>query len=285
MDAKPKNELAATNVALLNVLDDLSAEKNKLEEALTKLWKLNKMEETVLNLGHELKSPLMPIKSQLQLLLDGDFGSINSKQKKSLEMILRNTERLNSLIGNVTDIAKIESDTLTIVYDPISLEKIIREQVYIRKPKCKAAGISLTMKPIKLPIIQADRQRISEVISNLLDNAIKFTPTKGKVIVEAKQVKDSVLVRVIDNGIGVKKEVLNKLFVRFFQADSSISRRYGGTGLGLSICKGIIDAHGGKIWAKSRGIGKGSIFSFTIPIHEVSRGHKTLKSVSNYGTE
>jgi signal transduction histidine kinase len=105
----------------------------------------------------------------------------------------------------------------------------------------------------------------------LLDNAIKFTPAKGKVIVETKKVNDGILVQVIDNGIGIKKETLKKLFVRFFQVDSSISRRYEGTGLGLSISKGIVEAHGGRIWAESGGVGKGSTFSFIIPVREVSK--------------
>jgi signal transduction histidine kinase len=106
---------------------------------------------------------------------------------------------------------------------------------------------------------------------NLLDNAIKFTPAKGKVVIEAKKVNNMALVRVIDNGIGIKKEIMKKLFAKFFQADSSISRSYGGTGLGLSICKGIVEAHGGKIWVESKGVGKGSTFSFTIPAHEVGK--------------
>ena len=117
-----------------------------------------------------------------------------------------------------------------------------------------------------MPKITADRLRITEVIMNLLDNAIKFTPPGGKIVVEAKKDKNMVQVRVIDNGIGMDKDSQKRLFTRFFQTDSSITRRYGGTGLGLSICKGIIEAHGGKINAESDGLGRGSTFSFTIPI-------------------
>ena len=136
------------------------------------------------------------------------------------------------------------------------------------------------MKLVKLPMIPADRKRITEVVANLLENAIKFTPANGKIVVEVKKVKDNALVRVVDDGIGVNKELLDKLFVRFFQADSSISRKYGGTGLGLSICKGIIEAHGGRIWVESSGVGKGSTFSFTIPL---SRPRHNSKAVTGKG--
>jgi signal transduction histidine kinase len=268
-----KNDPAATSSAMLNIIDDLNIENSELEQAMSKLWKLNKMEETILNLGHELRSPLVPVKSQLELLLDGDFGSISPEQKKSLEMILRNIERLNHLIGNVTDITKIESDSISLVYEPMSLKKAILEQVRLLKLKSQEKRITIVVRLFKLPIISADRQRMSEVITNLLDNAIKFTPPKGKIIIEAEKVKKNVLVQVIDSGIGINKKNLRLLFVRFFQVDSSISRRYEGTGLGLSICKGIIEAHGGKIYANSKGFGSGSTFGFTLPI---SRADKAI---------
>lgn len=264
--AVQKKRTENTKNTMFNVLEGLNAEKNKLEDAMTKLNKLDKMEETIINAGHELKSPLVPINLQLQLLLEGDFGSINSKQKKSLKMIRGNAEQLGLLINDITDIAKIESKALVLTYEPISLEKIIRQQVSALRLKSRDNGVSLIMKPVRLPTIYADRLRMAQVITNLLNNAIKFTPVKGKIVVMAKKVKDMVQVQVSDNGIGIKKEIQKRLFVRFFQVDSSISRKYGGTGLGLSICKGIIEAHGGRIWVNSAGLGKGSTFSFTLPM-------------------
>ena len=104
------------------------------------------------------------------------------------------------------------------------------------------------------------------MLVNLLDNAIKFTPSKGKIVVAVKKVKNEVIVQVTDTGIGISRETRKKLFTRFFQADSNIRRRFGGTGLGLSICKSIIEAHHGKIWAESKGLGTGSTFGFMLPV-------------------
>ncbi|OYT42133.1 MAG: hypothetical protein B6U86_00895 [Candidatus Altiarchaeales archaeon ex4484_43] len=117
---------------------------------------------------------------------------------------------------------------------------------------------------LRLPSIQGDKNRLMQVLTDLIDNAIKFTE-KGGIVIEARREKDNILVKVKDTGIGISKENINKLFTKFYQVDSSLSRRYGGTGLGLAICKKIVEAHGGKIWVDSE-LGKGSTFQFTLPV-------------------
>ena len=114
-----------------------------------------------------------------------------------------------------------------------------------------------------LPLIKGDKVRLTQVLTDLIDNAIKFTE-KGEIVVIAKKKGKDVWVCVKDTGIGIAKENIPKLFTKFYQVDSSLSRRYGGTGLGLAICKKIIEAHGGEIWVESKK-GRGSIFQFTIP--------------------
>lgn len=260
------NEKDEFQTAMLNVLQDLSDEKKELEEALAKLGTLDKMRDTILNTGHELKSPLGPIKLQSQMLLSGTLGKVNPKQKYSLQMILTNVDRLARVTGNLTDVTRLESGTILLDYGEVQLTKLIREAEEQLRAKVEEAKINLIIKPATLPIISADNQKIYEVIVNLLENAIKFTPAKGKIVVAAKKVKNEVMVQVTDTGIGMSRETLNKLFTRFYQADSDIRRRFGGTGLGLSICKGIIEAHHGKIWAESKGMGEGSTFSFMLPI-------------------
>jgi PAS domain S-box-containing protein len=260
-----KNEEDKFRVATLNILEDLSAEKKALQKALNRLGTLDKMRDTILNSGHELKSPLGPIKIQSQMLLAGDLGNVNSKQKASLHMILNNVDRLNRVMTDITDTAKLESNSVSLVYEKISMAGLIKEAVKQLDIKAKEGGISMVVRHMALPPVSADRQRIMEVITNLLENAIKFTPAKGRIVVAAEKVKDKVLVRITDTGIGISKENQKKLFTRFFQVDSSITRRFGGTGLGLSICKGIIEAHHGKIWVESKGLGRGSTFSFTLP--------------------
>jgi PAS domain S-box-containing protein len=244
--------------------------KLKTQKHLAVLKETGRIKEDFLNItAHELKNPLVPIKSQLQLLLAEDFGKINQKQQKSLEMVFNNTQRLGALINDITIISKIQSNVLKLAYEKVALKELIQEQVNGLIPKAREKGIKLLFNSVDLPSVSIDRQRITQVILNLLDNAIKFTPADGKVVIEAKKINDTIMVQVTDTGIGIKNTDLNKLFTPFFQIDSSISRRYGGTGLGLSICKGIIDAHGGKINAKSEGPGKGSTFSFTIPVSPV----------------
>lgn len=180
-------------------------------------------------------------------------------------MILNNVDRLNRVMTDITDTAKLESNSVSLVYEKISMAGLIKEAVKQLDIKAKEGGISMVVRHMALPPVSADRQRIMEVITNLLENAIKFTPAKGRIVVAAEKVKDKVLVRITDTGIGISKENQKKLFTRFFQVDSSITRRFGGTGLGLSICKGIIEAHHGKIWVESKGLGRGSTFSFTLP--------------------
>ncbi len=265
---KQLKEREEFRAAMLNVLEDLNDEKRELEEVMDKLETLDRMRDTILNTGHELKSPLGPIKIQSQMLLAGDLGDVNSKQKSSLHMILSNIDRLNRVVNDLTDAARIESGAILIDYEKISLVALIKEAVLLLNAKAKNGGITLIVKLMDPPIISADRQKISEVIINLLENAIKFTPANGKITVTAKKDGNYAIVQVADTGIGISKESKKRLFTRFFQADSSIRRRFGGTGLGLSICKGIIEAHKGKIWAESKGIGKGSTFSFTLPIAE-----------------
>jgi signal transduction histidine kinase len=111
-----------------------------------------------------------------------------------------------------------------------------------------------------------DPQRIIQVMANLLNNALKYTPENGSIDIVASKTKDNVQVSVKDLGIGMSKDTLGKIFTPFFQADSRLDRKYGGTGLGLPICKGIIETHGGKIWGESDGPGKGSTFTFTLPL-------------------
>ncbi len=259
-------ETADTATAMLNVLEDVTSEKEQLQQALNKVEALDKMRSTILNAGHELKSPLGPITIQSQMLLAGDLGKVNQKQKDSLHMILSNVSRLDRVMSDITDVARLESGSVVLVYEQISLAALIREEVEELGPKAKEAGIKLIMMPMTVPMIYADRQKILEVIANLLENAIKFTPVKGKIVVKAKKVKNQVLVQVTDTGIGISSTTNKMLFTRFFQADSSIRRRFGGTGLGLFICRGIIEAHHGRIKAESEGLGKGSTFSFMLPI-------------------
>jgi len=239
----------------------------ELAEANVKLKELDEMKDEFLNITtHELKTPLIPIKSQLQLLLNNDFGQINPEQKKSLEMIFRNEERLNRLVSDVLDISRIESRKLKLLKEKVSLEKIIKNTIIEFTPVAQKNNIIIEFKAESLPLLLIDSRRISQVIGNLLNNAIKFTPNSGKIKVELTKFGNQALIKIIDTGIGISAKNLKNVFAPFFQVETGLTRKFSGSGLGLSICKGIIEAHNGSVKAESKGEGKGSTFSFTLPL-------------------
>jgi len=261
----------------------ISAVNKKLKQQITELKELDRLKDNFLNnTTHELKTPLIPIKSQVQLLLAEDYGSLNEEQKKSIEMIASNEGHLESLVDEVVDITKIRSGKLKLVLEEADLAEIITKVVQDMKQLAREKRIQLTLAPMpELGKLSLDKKRIIQVLSNLLNNALKFiplrsssyggqAPQKGKVTVEVKREKDKVVVSVVDNGIGMSKETLKKLFTPFFQAQSDEARKYEGTGLGLAISKGFVEAHGGTIQAESAGEGKGSTISFSLPTSQPS---------------
>jgi signal transduction histidine kinase len=246
------------------VIQDIT--ERKLNEI--RLKELDKLKDDFLSVTtHELKSPLIPIKSQTQLLLAGDYGEINKEQRAALEMIYRNEEHLNQLSSEVLDIAKIKSNKLFLNLEKTDLTELITHA--FKDLESSAIKKQLTYKLITipdLPKINIDKFRITQVLNNLLENAIKFTPETGQITVKVSNSKHHITVKIVDTGIGIEAQNIEKLFDPFFQIDSDLNRKYRGTGLGLAISKGIILAHNGKIAAESEGLAKGCTFSFTLPI-------------------
>ncbi|MCZ7401794.1 MAG: ATP-binding protein [Candidatus Methanoperedens sp.] len=220
-------------------------------------------------ISHELRTPLTPMNAQLQMMLAGYFGEITEKQRKSLDMTLKNTGRLDRLIGDVLDISKLESGVMKFNMLPASMNEIVENAVETMKIQALNKNMKITLKEDKIPLITIDKDRITQAILNLIHNAIKFTDAGGVIEVELSCDVQNVMVKVKDTGIGIRTEDINKLFKPFQQLDSSYGRKYEGSGLGLVICNRIIMKHGGKIWVESE-FGKGSTFIFSIPlIHEV----------------
>jgi len=249
---------------ILSIAQDIT-ERKQAEEKLKELDRLK--DDFLSTTTHELKTPLVPIKSQSQLLLAGDYGDLNQQQKEAVEMIYRNGETLNALSTEVLEIAKIKSNRLKLILERVDLSKIITEAVNDMKSLAEKKQLACVFLSIpKTPKTLGDAAKLRQVVVNLLDNAIKFTPEKGKVVVRLKKVKNELKVFVEDSGIGLSKSNIGKLFTPFFQVDSDVARKYRGTGLGLAVCKGIIEAHQGKIWVESKGEGKGSTFVFCLPI-------------------
>jgi signal transduction histidine kinase len=253
---------------IVNRQDEIGQLAMILNQMINNLQQLDQLKDNFLSVTtHELKTPLIPIKSQAQLLIAGDYGSLNQQQKKAVIMILRNEENLNKLSGEILDIAKIKSKKFQLILAKNALDKIIIDAVDDSKKLAKERQITISLLPFpKMLIVMVDKLRITQVLNNLLNNAIKFTPKKGKIEIEVKKSGQEIIVKIQDSGIGISSKNLNKLFVPFFQIDSDLNRQYRGTGLGLAISKGIIETHGGKIWADSQGEGKGTTFGFSLPI-------------------
>ncbi len=217
------------------------------------------------NVSHELRSPLTSIKESVSLLLDEVNGSLNADQKKFLEIAKRNIERLSRLIDDLLDLAKIESgktdmrrlfiNIVTIAEDAVSSFKVLAGNKKI------TLGIRVNPSVIK---VWADPDKLTQALSNLIDNAIKYSPKDSSVMVEVIDKRDVVEVSILDNGIGISEENINRLFDKFNRLEDAIQNRVKGTGLGLAITKELIQLHGGEISVESKP-GEGSRFYFTLP--------------------
>jgi len=233
--------------------------------------------ETLSIISHELGTPLVTIKSYLNLILKNKASKIDKKERRQLEICSRNVTRMEDLVNYILDISKLEIKEMKFDMRNVDIWEIIvnvKEDLQILAKKKK---ITLQVKiPSKPIVVNSDEKRLTQVLSNLVKNAIKFTHKDGTVVVSAKKRSNDVLVSVKDNGIGIAKKDIPKLFKKFSQLDTSSVQNERGTGLGLVISKQIVEAHKGKIWVKSAGLGKGSTFNFTLPISSKKKNSKVL---------
>ena len=225
--------------------------------------------EFVSTVSHELRTPLTSIKGYVDLILDGSAGEINEIQRDFLGIVKENSDRLVELINEMLDISRIESGRVHLRVEPMSVAESVDGAVETFRAVLTQTGRTLDVHvPSHLPPVVADRDRVGQVLINLLSNALKYSPGGGHVEVSASHHGDFVMVSVTDQGLGIGKEDLKRLFTKFYRVDSAMTREIGGTGLGLSICKNIIELLGGEITVKSK-LGSGSTFSFTLPVAAV----------------
>ena len=247
-------------------LAKLEEERREIDDAKTEFLSIT---------SHELRSPITPMKAQLQMLEQGYFGKLNKKQKESLEIIIRNTDRLDNIIMDFLEISRIEAARLKFNFREIDITETLSETVKFMEGFAKEKNIKLVLKYDKLPIIEADPDRISQVLRNLINNAIKFSEGNSKIEISAKLREKDILFSVKDYGKGISSDDQIRIFEPFYQVEKHSRRKYGGTGLGLAICRGIVESQNGKIWVESK-LGKGSNFCFTIPLEPV-RDIKPIK--------
>jgi signal transduction histidine kinase len=217
------------------------------------------------NMSHELRTPLNAILGYTELILDSIYGEPTEKMRTVLERLQANGRHLLGLINDVLDLSKIEAGQLTLSLDDYSLSDLVHGVVSAVEPLAaeKRLAFKAEIAP-NLPTGHGDGRRLSQVLLNLVGNAIKFTD-KGEVAIRASATNGAFTVAVCDTGPGIAPSDQAKIFEEFEQADSSITRKKGGTGLGLSIAKRIIEMHGGRIWVESEP-GEGSKFYFTVPV-------------------
>jgi PAS domain S-box-containing protein len=218
--------------------------------------------------SHQLRTPLSAIKTYSHMLLDGYMGELNSAQRKSLRTIISASNRMNELISTLLNITRIESGTIAVTPKTLYVDKLAEEVTRELSLAANEKGIALTLTQIgKLPTTaKTDTLIIKEVITNLVSNAIKYTPDNGSVAIEVKGRTKDVLVCVRDTGWGIPEFAQNQIFSKFFRANNIVQRETTGTGLGLYLVKGLLEKVEGSIWFESVE-GEGTCFSFTIPRH------------------
>jgi signal transduction histidine kinase len=239
---------------------------DSLREAKTELEQLNQIKNEFISMvSHELRTPLTAVKGFVKVVLGGEAGQINPQQEKFLQIADQSIDRLTILITDLLDISRIESGQLKLQMSQIEPREMISTVVNNNAVEAAKKNLRLITKiPHKFPMILADPQRLIQVFENLIHNSIKFTPNGGVITITAADKGDFALFSVADSGIGIDKKDQQKIFEKFYQVDSGVTRTNSGTGLGLAIVKSIIEMHGGQIWVESEP-NEGANFFFVIP--------------------
>jgi len=238
----------------------------ELSELLEEIKKVSKRKTDFISaVSHELRTPLTSIKGYASILLSEKLGQIPKAVKERLDKINRHSDELAQLVNELLDISRIESGKITMKLEPQDLKDILEAVADLLSVQLKTKDIKLDVKITKETAkVNADRNQIERVFINLIGNAVKFTPAKGKISVTSHPSDDFLQIDVSDTGIGIPEDALTSVFDEFYRVDNPINQEVKGTGLGLSLIKHIIEAHKGKIWVKSK-LGQGSTFSFTLP--------------------
>ena len=251
--------LGGDEVGAVAVLHDVT-ELRRLEQVRT---------EFIANVSHELRTPLTAIHGYLETLLGGALDE-RENARRFLDIVFRHTERLGRLLGDLTDLSNIELGRLSLRLEPTPLGEVVDSVLAIIRPRADAGGVVLTtaLDPA-LPRVLADRDRLAQILINLVDNAVKYTPAAGEVTVAARALAhDRLEVSVQDTGIGIPTADLPRITERFYRVDKARSRELGGTGLGLAIVKHLVLAHGGLLTIDS-GPGRGTLVRVTLPAAEM----------------
>ena len=259
-----------------DLLEDMELEIQNWENEKSKeIDKLKEQEafrrEFLGNLSHELKTPIFSIQGYILTLLEGGLED-QEVNKLFLERASKATDRMVSIIADLDQITKIEADSFKLDIRPFDIVELIKEVFESLDLKAKEKNIELLFeKDYNSILVDADKNKIAQVLTNLIGNSIFYGNQNGKTLISISGVDDLILVSVVDNGLGIEEVHLNRLFERFYRVEKSRNRNEGGSGLGLAIVKHLLEAHGQSITVKSK-VGKGSTFSFGLNKSKSSSG-------------
>jgi two-component system, NtrC family, sensor histidine kinase KinB len=273
--ASPVLDAAGEVSGVVAVLRDITAQKE-----------VERMKSNFLSVvSHELRTPLHSIKGFVEIILMGKTGPVSELQEDFLKTVRTQTTVLQRMIDDLLEFSRMEAGRIKLNLEEVDLASLAHSVATKLAPLAQDANLTLYMDfPHDLPAIDADRVRLEQVLTNLVENAIKFTPAHGEVTIGARRMEDRVCLTVRDTGIGIPLEEQQKVFDRFYQVDRGEKRAYRGTGLGLSICRHIVERHSGCIWAESDGIaGHGSSFHVDLPIELRPEEAPTIDFASSHG--
>jgi signal transduction histidine kinase/CheY-like chemotaxis protein len=268
----PNAEMARLGLTFDRLALSIATRERQLQEDIEKLKELERLKaDFVSTVSHELRTPLTSMRGALGLLLGGAGGELSPKGRELLRIALTNTDRLIRLINDILDIEKMDAGHVQIRRDRVSLRPILESTIAGLESFARETGVRLELGEVADVELLGDSDRLIQVFTNLISNAVKFSPKETAVEVTATIEGDAVRVAVRDHGPGIPAEFASRIFGRFQQAGGAASRRSGGTGLGLSIAKGITELHGGRIGFENAP-GGGSVFSVQLPIAPAPEG-------------
>lgn len=253
-------EINHFNATLQEKINDAT---RKLRNSNEKLQNLDATKDEFITMAsHQLRTPLTSVKGYLSMVLEGDVGKLNKQQKEMLTQSYISSQRMVYLISDLLNLSRLNTGKFVIELTPVDLCEIVQLEIDQLRETAKSRGVGLLFDPPEnLPRLMLDETKIHQVVMNLIDNAIYYTPSGGEVVISLRETPSAIEFRVVDNGIGVPKDVQHKLFTKFYRAQNAVAARPDGTGLGLFMAKKVIVAQGGAIIFESE-VGKGSTFGF-----------------------
>jgi signal transduction histidine kinase len=252
-------------VQLIEEIEALQAKVAELEQAQAERKRLERMKDNLIrDVSHELKTPLAKMQMSVEKLIETVGAPSIDRQEvaKVSEIVAGNVQRLQHTVNNILDLSSLESGRIPYHITRVQPKNLISQVILDMQLLAETKGLKLVAALSEdLPQVEGDREKLLRVLTNLVDNAVKFTE-QGKIVISAEKKAHEVEIAVSDSGRGILRKNLNRAFDRFWQERASVP----GAGVGLAICKTIVEAHGGKIWAESAGRGQGTTARFTLPI-------------------